>query len=57
MVKSLPCNAGDAGLIPGWSGIPYAEKQLDLHAATPETRVLWSLCTATAEHMWHNQKA
>ena len=46
MVKSLSCNAGDAGLIPGRSGIPHAEKQLNLHAATPETRVLWSLSCA-----------
>ena len=29
MVKNLPCNAGDAGLIPGWgTKIPHAVEQL-----------------------------
>ena len=58
VVKSLPCNAGEAALIPGrGTGIPHAEKQLNLHAATPETHVIWSLCAATAEPTWHHQKA
>ena len=35
MVKNLPCNAGDTGLIPGWgTKVPYAEEQL-IPSATP----------------------
>ena len=31
MVENLPCNAGDAGSIPGQlTKIPYAEEQLSL---------------------------
>ena len=37
MVKSLPSNAWDAGLIPGWgTQIPHAVEQLSLCAATGE---------------------
>ena len=38
VVKNPPCNAGDAGSIPGWgSKIPYASEQLSLSATTTET--------------------
>ena len=38
MVKSLPCNAGDMDLIPGWgTKIPQAAEQLSLCAATTES--------------------
>ena len=37
MVKNLPSNAGDAGLIPGQeTKIPHAMGQLSLHTATTE---------------------
>ena len=37
MVKTLPSNAGDKGLIPGWeTKIPHASGQLSLHATTRE---------------------
>ena len=33
MVKNLPSNTGDVGLIPGWgTKIPYAGEQLSPHA-------------------------
>ena len=33
VVKNLPCNAGDTGLIPGWgTKIPHATEQLSLCA-------------------------
>ena len=33
VVKNLPCNAGDMGLIPGWgTKIPPASEQLSLQA-------------------------
>ena len=35
VVKNLPCNAGDMGLIPGWgTKIPHATGQLSLCATT-----------------------
>ena len=54
MVKNPPCNAGDAGLIPGRGNkIPHASEQLSLHFANTEplyfralTAQLGSLCTA-----------
>ena len=37
MVKNPPCNAGDAGSIPGWgTKIPHAVGQLSPRAATTE---------------------
>ena len=37
MVKSLPSNAGDAGLIFSWgTKIPHAMGQMSLHATTRE---------------------
>ena len=37
MVKNLPCNAGDAGLIPDLgTKIPHAMKQQSLRATTTE---------------------
>ena len=36
MVKNLPANAGDMGLIPRSGEIPHASKQLSLCAATIE---------------------
>ena len=42
MVKNLPCNAGDAGSIPGrGTKIPHAVEQL-------------SLCSAVTEPVCHN---
>ena len=38
MVKNPPCNAGDAGSIPGWRiKIPHAREQRSLHATTRES--------------------
>ena len=37
MVKNLPCNAGDSGLIPGWgTKIPHAAGQLSLSTTNME---------------------
>ena len=37
VVKTLACNAGDVGLIPGWGAkIPHAAGQLSPHATTTE---------------------
>ena len=37
MVKNLPCNAGDTGLIPGWgTKVPHAEEQLIPSATVTE---------------------
>ena len=37
MVKNLPANAGDPGLVPGWVGkIPHAEGQLSPWDTTTE---------------------
>ena len=51
VVKNSPCNASDAGLIPGWRAkIPQASEQLIPCAATPEAQVpqLEGLYTAMA---------
>ena len=47
MVKHLPCNAGNTGLIPGWgTKIPQASEQLNPHAiATEPMPQLDNLCT------------
>ena len=45
MVKNLPCNAWDAGSIPGrGTKIPHAIEQLSLHVPQLE-----SLCTAVMQ--------
>ena len=37
VVKNLPCNAGDTGLIPGWgTKIPHVEEQLIPRVTTTE---------------------
>ena len=44
MVKNLPCNAGEAGLIPGWgTKISYDMEKL-------------SLCAAPRESVCHNEQ-
>ena len=36
-LKSVPCNAGDAGLIPGWEAkIPHATKRLSFRSTATE---------------------
>ena len=41
VVKNLPSNAGDAGLIPGWgTKIPHAMGQLSSRATTTELACL-----------------
>jgi len=41
VVKNQPCNAGDAGLIPGGrTKIPNAAEQLSLHARITEAHAL-----------------
>ena len=46
VVKNLPCNAGDSGLIPGLEiEIPHAAGQLSLCSAS---------CTATKEPACHS---
>ena len=38
MVKNLPSNEGDMGLIPGWGNkIPHTMRQLSLHATTRQS--------------------
>ena len=62
VVKNPPCNAGDAGLIPGQgTRIPHAARQLSWHATTREpeccnyrAHALWTLRATTAEPMGHN---
>ena len=45
VVKNLPFNAGDMGLIPGQGAmIPHGPRQL-------------SLCTTTSEHKRHNERS
>ena len=40
VVKNLPSNAGDMGLIPGWgTKIPHAAGQLSPHATTREAHM------------------
>ena len=54
MVKNLPSNAGDTGLIPGWGiKIPLATGQQSPGTATTEP-ALWSPCTTTREPECHN---
>ena len=42
LVENIPCNAGDVGLVPGWSGtkIPQALEQLNPHITTRESMLL-----------------
>ena len=43
MVKNLPCNTGDSGLIPGQrTKVPHAAEQISPH-------------TTTGESTWHNE--
>ena len=43
VVKNLPCNSGDVGLIPGQgTKIPHAMDQLSPHATTSEP--VWYNC-------------
>ena len=50
MVKNLPCNAVDAGLIPGQgTKIPHAVGQLSPLAARTEPASLESPCTAAKD--------
>ena len=45
MVKTLPCNTGNVGLIPGQgTKIPCAAEQLSANAATCESMPLESVC-------------
>ena len=47
VVKNLPANAGDTGLVPGpGTKILHAEEQLSPCAATTEARMPESLCAA-----------
>lgn len=51
MFKSLPCNVGDAGSVPGGeTKTPHALEQLSLRAATTEP-VLSRACTAQLESL------
>ena len=40
MVKSLPCNAGDPGSIPGWED--PLEKEMAAHSSTLAWRIPWT---------------
>ena len=52
MVKNLPCNAGDVGLIPGQGTmIPHAAKQL-----SPQAALLSSCITTMTRHRQINVK-
>ena len=56
MVKNLPCNAGDVGLIPGrGTKIPHAAEQLSPCALTTEPQ-LWCMCATTRESMQLNER-
>ena len=62
VVKNLPCNARDVGLIPGWgTKIPYAVEQLSPCTATTECMCsraqapqLESLCATVKDPTCHN---
>ena len=50
MVRNLPYNAGDMGLIPSWrTEIPYVTEQLSLCATTTKACMLWSEHATTRE--------
>ena len=56
MVKNLPCNAGDVGLIPGrGTKIPHAAEQLSPCAVMTEPQ-LWHTCAPTRESMHLNKR-
>ena len=56
VVKNPPCNAGDAGLIPGQgTKIPHAAGQLSQRAST-RARMPWSLRATTREKPTHHNK-
>ena len=61
VVKNLPRNAGEVGLIPGWgTKIPHAAEQLGPSSTTTEPQScnywqLWSLSTATKDPACYNQ--
>ena len=50
VVKNLPCNAGDVGLIPSeGTKIPHASGQLSPLATNYRAHVPWTLCATTRE--------
>ena len=51
MVKNLPANAGDSGLIFGSRKIPHAVGQRDLCATTTEPVLQSLLATTTEAHL------
>ena len=64
VVKNLPCNAGDTGLIPGWGNkIPHTAEQLSPHITTTESsgsrahvQQLESPWDTTRESMHHSRR-
>ena len=57
MVKNLTCNAGDAGLIPGWgTKIPHATGQLSGCVATTEPMRSGAHAPSTREPVSHNYR-
>ena len=49
VLKNLPANAGDTGLIPRLGKILHVAEQLSPHAPTTEAWAAQSLCSATRE--------
>ena len=58
MVKNLPCNAWDMGLIPGLgTKIPHAKGQVSLYIATTEACApqIESLCASAKDSARYNE--
>ena len=57
VVKNLPCNAGDAGSIPGWgTKIPHTAEQLSLSTATTEPEHPGACMPQTRASVQHNER-
>ena len=58
VVKNLPCNAGDAGSVPGWGNkIPCTKELLSPRAATTEAHEPRRPCAITRESSSWNEKS
>ena len=56
VVKNLPSNGEDVGLIPGWgTKIPHASGQLSWHAATAESRHSRASALQQEKPLYHNK--
>ena len=56
VVKDSPCNAGDAGSIPGWeTKMLHAVEQLSLRVATTEPTCSGARCVSQLEFLHYNK--